>query len=71
MPHRVWKHRCTESGSEAVTGVEVCPDCKRRGDSDGWKYSMIEAMGAYQERTGLKPIGPAPIPCRSTARATL
>jgi hypothetical protein len=58
MPHRVWTHCCGESGSIIQLGAEVCSDCKRRGNFDGWQYSMIEAMGAYQQRTGLKPIGP-------------
>jgi hypothetical protein len=58
MPHRVWKHHCKESDSEVLLGVEVCPDCNYCGIYDGWHYSMFEAMGAYQQRTGLKPIGP-------------
>ncbi len=37
---------------------EVCPTCGDVGEYDGWHYSMQEAMGAYQRRYGLKPIGP-------------
>ena len=36
----------------------MCEDCGRRGCPAGWSRSIIEMMGAYQRRTGLKPIGP-------------
>ena len=49
MPHKTWKHTCSASrGQEIITG----------GEFAGWGYSLVEAMGAYQRRTGLKPIGP-------------
>jgi uncharacterized protein (DUF983 family) len=37
---------------------KVCPACGEGGKYDGWHHSMIEAIGAYQRRYGLKPIGP-------------
>jgi hypothetical protein len=56
MPHKFWKHTCTEKG-EIGLGVEVCPDCGEHGTYDGWHFSVIEFMGAYVQRTGLKPYG--------------
>src|SRR5262245_26661784 len=58
MPHRVWKHQCKKGGPVVWQGTDVCEDCGRRGIPAGWSRSIFEMMGAYQRRTGLKPIGP-------------
>ncbi len=59
MPNKKWKHHCPNRGGAEITlGKEVCDDCGQRGEFAGWGHSMVEAMGAYQRRTGLKPIGP-------------
>lgn len=57
MPHKCWRHYCTASLMESRRGVEVCPNCGAQGEPVGWSYSMHEAMWAYEERTGFKPIG--------------
>lgn len=56
MTHVFWKHKC-KGGGEIGLGVEICPTCGKRGTYDGWHYSVIEFMGAYTRRTGLKPYG--------------
>lgn len=56
MTRRFWKHNCQGKG-EIGRGVEICPDCGERGTYDGWHYSVVEFMGAYVSRTGLKPYG--------------
>jgi hypothetical protein len=55
MPRKFWKHNC--KGTEVGRGVEICPDCGKRGTYDGWHYTVIEFMGAYTRRTGLAPYG--------------
>jgi hypothetical protein len=57
MPNRVWRHDCPADGELVWAKAEVCPRCGVRGTPDGWGYSIIERMGAYQRRTRLKPIG--------------
>jgi hypothetical protein len=55
MPRKIWFHNC--KGSRIGRGVEICPECGKRGTYDGWHYSVIEFMGAYTRRTGLAPYG--------------
>ena len=57
MPHPAWKHYCTEHGSIVMAGSATCSSCGALGQYDGWHFGRIEAMGAYQRRTGFKPIG--------------
>ena len=57
MPNRIWKHYCPKLGREIITGKISCDFCYQEGQYVGWGYSMIEAMGQYQWRYGLKPIG--------------
>jgi hypothetical protein len=58
MPHKIWKHQCNKYEATVWIRTEVCSYCEKRGAYDGWGYTHIEAMFAYQQRTGLKPIGP-------------
>lgn len=58
MPHRVWKHRCRNQDYDVWMGRPICDSCGQHGEFDGWMYGRVEAMCAYQRRTGLKPIGP-------------
>lgn len=58
MPRPGWRHYCIPHKKELRTGEEVCPECGVRGRFDGWKVSLIERMGMYQRRTGMKPMGP-------------
>jgi hypothetical protein len=58
MPQQMWKHRCPRSRSESWMGTAVCSSCGRRGEYDGWHYTMHEAMARYQSRYRLKPMGP-------------
>jgi hypothetical protein len=58
MPHRIWKHQCTNNDYFIWLGLEQCETCGKFGEYDGWGYNMVEAMGAYQRRTGMKPLGP-------------
>ena len=58
MPHKLWKHFCLDSNSEIVCGAQNCSSCGQEGTYAGWGYSSIEAMGAYQQFYGLKPMGP-------------
>lgn len=58
MPHKVWTHRCGRHKTAVQLGTESCPYCGQVGEYTGWGYSMVEAMGAYQYRTGIKPVGP-------------
>jgi hypothetical protein len=58
MPHKTWTHFCDVSQAIVQTGSEVCRSCGNRGEYTGWGYSMHEAMWAYQQQTGLKPVGP-------------
>src|SRR5262249_47716294 len=57
MPWRAWVHEGPIEPRKSWWGPEVCPKCRRKGRFIGWRYSMIEAMGAYQDFYGLKPIG--------------
>lgn len=57
MPHRVWKHRCTSEGAEVLLGRQICERCGQTGIDDGWHYSTVEMMWAFQTLTGFKPIG--------------
>jgi len=58
MPRKMWIHKCGNYHDTIVwRGVEVCPDCGIRANYDGWHFSMIEEMAAYQHRTSLKPVG--------------
>ena len=58
MPHRIWKHQCMGEDHFVRLGREQCDTCGAIGQYDGWGYNRIEAMGAYQRRTGMKPLGP-------------
>jgi hypothetical protein len=58
MPHKRWKHICPSTKSAVRLGARKCTSCGQEGEYDGWGYSRIEAMGAYQRFYGLKPIGP-------------
>jgi len=58
VPQRFWKHFCPNYNCETSTGSAVCCSCGQKGEYVGWGYSIIEAMAAYQQRTGLKPAGP-------------
>ena len=40
-----------------LLGHVTCDECGQAGEYDGPQYSMIEAIGAYQRRTGLKAVG--------------
>jgi hypothetical protein len=57
MPHKVWTHFCPVDAENVRVATEECSLCGKRGAFDGWGYSMVERMGAYQRRTGLKPMG--------------
>lgn len=58
MPQKMWRPRCQCSPRIAGMGSPNCRECGQPGAFDGWHLGMIEAMGAYQKQTGLKPIGP-------------
>ena len=59
MPNKMWEHKCEKyHNSKIGLGVEVCPDCGQHGQYVGWHFSVVESMGAYSQRTSLKPIGP-------------
>jgi hypothetical protein len=57
MPNKVYVHTCSD-GKEIRRGGEICRDCGKRCEYDGWGYSMVERMCHYSGRTGLPPIGP-------------
>lgn len=58
MPHRIWRHVCTGTGTVQQLGSPSCTLCEIPGEPDGWRYGRHEDMGRYQTRYGLKPIGP-------------
>lgn len=57
MPYPAWKHYCTDFGGIVTLGQECCSSCGAFGQYDGFRLGRLEAMAAYQRRTGLKPIG--------------
>jgi hypothetical protein len=58
MPHQMWKHTCSKTRSTNSTGSPVCGTCGERGEYDGWRRGMHEAMAVYQTFYRLKPNGP-------------
>lgn len=59
MPHKVWVHACANhAGQNREYATEICPECNHKGIRAGWRYSLVEGMGAYQRFYRLKPIGP-------------
>jgi hypothetical protein len=57
MPHKMYKHVCRGRG-EVTEGASVCRFCGQKATFGFWSHSVVEFMGRYQERSGLKALGP-------------
>ena len=58
MPFAIYAHRCpdgTEDGSSKEWG---CLRCGKRAEFSGFRYSGVEAMGAFSRFFGVRPYGP-------------
>ena len=59
MPHPTWTHTCQKTGRTKSDWKPFrCWRCFGQAEFSGWSSSVVEMMGSYQRRYGLKCMGP-------------
>lgn len=58
MPQRWWRPRCNCWSDVSAIARRTCDTCGVPGEFDGWHYTTLEKMAAYQYRYGMLAVGP-------------